>query len=194
MEPSPELQDVGKFEEQQIPFSARFWVGSVDGRIIHSCPLIETHGYILKLDDWSIDKMHTWVLGPLQLYISFAIHFFLATFKIWAGASPQWLDAQQQQQLALNAIKSKLLAYYEKQRRENPDWRTKGTQVCVMLKWGFLQGGVGSPEVYTYTRHWVPFKGNPGPGVGVYFWAAWGSQGGGTWGKYILLIGASLLK
>lgn len=120
--PSRSLPDVGDFETTPTPFEAVFWTASLDARLTHDCPLLAISG--VGLESFSLDIMHTWHLGPLQLLVSLCINFFLGT-GLWGNSTR--VGAADKKKLALLAIKSELFQWY-KEKRKDPDWRAKGTE------------------------------------------------------------------
>ncbi|CAJ1390676.1 unnamed protein product, partial [Effrenium voratum] len=129
--PSQALPDVGKFEFTPTPFPATFWTASADARLTHDCPLLALSG--VGLESFSLDIMHTWHLGPLQLLVSLCINFFLDT-GLWAPAnSGGRVDASDKKKVALLAIKAELFQWYKEQRKD-ADWRARGTEAsCLKL-------------------------------------------------------------
>ncbi|CAK9051241.1 Uncharacterized protein SCF082_LOCUS28143 [Durusdinium trenchii] len=73
--PTPSMPDVAKFEFMEVPFTVWWWVGPEDFRLVHDCPLVELDG--VGLESFSLDIMHSWHLGPLQLLVSLVLNFCL---------------------------------------------------------------------------------------------------------------------
>ena len=120
--PTRDLQDVAGFEFKETPFSASFWVLSLEGRLVHDCPLMDAPG--IGLEMWSLDIMHGWHLGPLQQLVSMSLNYCLET-SLWAP--PTLLDAEERRRLGLLAIKAELHQWYKLQRLD-PEWRAKGSE------------------------------------------------------------------
>lgn len=73
--PTPDLLDVAQFEFMAPPFVTSWWIGPENGRLVHDCPLLELAG--VGLETWSLDILHSWHLGPLQLLVSLALNYCL---------------------------------------------------------------------------------------------------------------------
>ena len=56
-----------------LPFEAHFWRGSTDVRLTHESPLLAITG--VGVGTYGIDKMHTWVFGPVGAFIAHAFTF-----------------------------------------------------------------------------------------------------------------------
>ncbi|CAK9016517.1 unnamed protein product [Durusdinium trenchii] len=123
--PTPTLPDVAGFEFKEIPFETSWWVGPEDGRLLHDCPLLNLSG--VGLETFSLDIMHSWHLGPLQLLVSKALNYCLDT-GLWGPRAGGGGDAQDRRKLSLLAIKSELFAFYRDQRQDK-DWLGKGSEV-----------------------------------------------------------------
>ena len=123
LEPSPELLDVGKFEDLAIPTRVIFWKDS--RRILHVSPLVRVPG--VSHDSWRIDLLHAWQLGPVEKYVGLSFQVFLSS-ELFHPNTPH-LDKDEKQKLALLHLKSLLLAYYAKRRQEDPHWTKKGSEV-----------------------------------------------------------------
>ena len=121
--PTSTLRDVGDFELTTPPFSTSWWVGPLDGRVLHDCPLMNVSGVGLEM--WSLDIMHGWHLGPLQPLVSIAIHLCLES-GLWAPQSPDY-DAADRKRISLLAIKAELFGFYKLQRLD-PEWVGKGSE------------------------------------------------------------------
>ena len=121
--PTPSMPDVGNFEFQRIPFEASWWVGPEDGRLLHDCPLLLLTG--VGLETFSLDIMHSWHLGPLQLLVSKALNFCLDSGLWYPRTSTT--EAADRRRLSLLAIKSELFLWYREQRKD-PDWLGKGSE------------------------------------------------------------------
>ena len=121
--PTRTLRDVGDFELISPPFSTSWWVGPLDGRLLHDCPLMDVTGVGLEM--WSLDIMHGWHLGALQPLVSIAIHFCLES-DLWAPRSPDY-DAADRKRISLLAIKAELFGFYKLQRLD-PEWVGKGSE------------------------------------------------------------------
>lgn len=122
--PTPTLPDVAGFEFKEIPFETSWWVGPEDGRLLHDCPLLNLSG--VGLETFSLDIMHSWHLGPLQLLVSKALNYCLDT-GLWGPRAGGGGDAQDRRKLSLLAIKSELFAFYRDQRQDK-DWLGKGSE------------------------------------------------------------------
>ena len=121
--PTPTMPDVASFEFLTVPFKASFWVSPLDFRLTHDCPLLELEGVGLEM--WSLDLMHGWHLGPLQLLVSLSLNFCIDS-GLWAPDTG--LDAVDSRKISLLAIKAELFNFY-KIKRNDPDWVGKGSEV-----------------------------------------------------------------
>ena len=122
--PTAEIPDVGQFEFLTPPFTTSWWVGADDARLVHDCPLLQLSGVGLEM--WSLDIIHSWHLGPLQLLVSLAFNFCLDS-GIWAPTSTG-LDAAEKRKLSLFAIKAELFQFYRDQKKD-PSWVGKSSEV-----------------------------------------------------------------
>lgn len=121
--PTATLPDVSKFEFLEPPFSTSWWVMSPEtGRLLHDNPLMEVSG--VTLEALSLDLMHTWHLGPVQILVSLALNFCLDT-GFWAPSTN--LDAAEKRRLGLYALKAELFQFYREQRAD-PDWNKRGSE------------------------------------------------------------------
>ena len=91
---------------------------------MHDCPLLQLSGVGLEM--WSLDIMHSWHLGPLQLLVSLAFNFCLDS-GLWAPTSTG-LDAAEKRKLSLFAIKAELFQFYRDQKKD-PSWVGKSSEV-----------------------------------------------------------------
>lgn len=155
--PSRDLQDVADFEFKKTPFSASFWVLSIEGRLVHDCPLLDVPGVGLEI--WSLDIMHGWHLGPMQQLVSLSLNYCLAT-SLWAPPTP--LDAEEKRRLGLLAIKAELHQWYKLQRLD-PEWKAKGSEatrldifILYSLKGCLLLRGLG-PHLVDDWAKFEPF-------------------------------------
>ena len=117
------MPDVASFEFLTVPFKASFWVSPLDFRLTHDCPLLELEGVGLEM--WSLDLMHGWHLGPLQLLVSLSLNFCIDSGLC---APDTGLDAVDSRKISLLAIKAELFNFY-KIKRNDPDWVGKGSEV-----------------------------------------------------------------
>lgn len=122
--PTPDLLDVAQFEFMAPPFVTSWWIGPENGRLVHDCPLLELAG--VGLETWSLDILHSWHLGPLQLLVSLALNYCLDS-GLWAPSSVG-LDAAEKRKLSLFAIKSELFQFYRDQKND-PQWEGKCSEV-----------------------------------------------------------------
>lgn len=120
--PTSSMPDVGKFEHLPVPFLSQWWVASLDARVVHDCPLTSLSG--VGLETWSLDLMHGWHLGPMQLLVSLSLNFCLGS-GLWAPDTS--MDAGDRKRISLLAIKAELFHWYKSQ-RQNSDWHTKGSE------------------------------------------------------------------
>ena len=130
--PTPEMPDVGTFETMDVPFSTSWWVGPEDGRLLHDCPLLEVAGVGLEM--FSLDILHSWHLGPLQLLVSLSLNFCLDS-GIW-GPRTGGLDAGDKRKISLMGLKAELYQFYRSMRQDK-NWREKGSEVAWTNGFGF---------------------------------------------------------
>lgn len=123
--PTPWMPDVAQFEFTQVPFTSHWWVGPADARLVHDCPLLDLTG--VGLETFSLDIMHSWHLGPVQLLVSLTLNFCIDS-GLWAP-STIGQDAQDRRRVSLQGIKAELYQFYRDQ-RQDADWRGKGSEVA----------------------------------------------------------------
>jgi hypothetical protein len=101
--------------------------------VIHDCPLItDVPGNLY--DQWVVDGLHSWALGGLGAYVGFVLRFCLDS-KVFRPAI-SFTDPEDQDRLALLAIKALLYAHYRK-KKQDPDFKRTGTQA------GQTKDGIG---------------------------------------------------
>ena len=121
--PTSTLPDVSQFEFTPVPFSTSWWIMSPDtGRLLHDNPLMEVAG--VTLESLSLDLMHTWHLGPVQILVSRALNLCLDS-GLWAPSTQ--LDAAEKRRLGLYAVKVELMQFYRDQRAD-PEWNKRGSE------------------------------------------------------------------
>ena len=130
LEPSQSLPDIGQFEYQQCPFQCTFYVGGVNGRVLHKSPFLEIPG--VTLDTWCIDILHSWHYGPMSTFLTFTIRALLDT-DIYQPAIANFLDKEESDKLCLLALKADLWCYYKQRRVEDPLWSKKGSEAGFIL-------------------------------------------------------------
>ncbi len=139
LEPSPDLADIADFEQQQIPFTVRFFIGNAEtSRFHHCCPFFEIIPNF-GVHSWAIDLLHTWNLGCLASWAGLTLQSLLKS----AVFRPQvpGLNASDAAKRALLMIKNELMAWYRNQRLADPDWNKKGTEI-----WNLTLNMLGSGE------------------------------------------------
>jgi hypothetical protein len=125
LEPSRSLVDVYALEQAKLPIELTFWVGPVDGRILHNTPLFSIPG--VNVMSWCVDLLHGWVLGPLARHIRLCLHLFLES-GVFTPISPQ-LSADHRKVLAMLDIRAKMMDHYRRIKRADPTWGSKHSQV-----------------------------------------------------------------
>lgn len=120
--PSVELPDVGLLEHRPLPLKTSWWVAPLDARVVHDCPLLMLSG--VGLESWSLDIMHTWHLGPIQLLVSMSFNYCLDS-GLWCPATH--IDSEEKRKLGLLALKAELYQWYREMRKD-PDWLGKGSE------------------------------------------------------------------
>ena len=126
LEPSRSLPDVAQFEFQAVPFEATFWTAPRNAPLTHGCPLFLLEG--VGHNNWCIDLMHAWHLGPLQQLVSLVIHACINS-DIFSPRTAN-MAASDIREVALMAIKAELFQFYKILRAEDPDWKQKGSEAC----------------------------------------------------------------
>ena len=137
LEPSPDLADIADFENQQLPFKVRFFVGNAEtsrffvgnaetSRFHHWCPFFEIIPSF-GLHSWAIDLLHTWNLGCLASWAGLTLQSLLKS-TVFRPQVPG-LSASDAAKRALLMIKNELMDWYRSQRLANLDWSKKGTEI-----------------------------------------------------------------
>ena len=134
LHPSPDLLDVGGFNNRTArPVPFELWLWRFDGapgasRLLHYAPLMGVRG--VGMESWAIDILHTWHLGPLSRLIAMMIWFLLLSDCF--GVTLPWMHHEDTIQLQLSRLRGALRAHYRDQRRNDPDWSTRASQVWTL--------------------------------------------------------------
>ena len=124
LEPSLDLADIADFENQQLPFKVRFFLGNaVTSSFHHWCPFFEIIPSF-GLHSWAIDLLHTWNLGCLSSWAGLT----LLKSTVFRPQVPG-LNASDAAKRALLMIKNELMDWHRSQRLANLDWIKKGTEI-----------------------------------------------------------------
>jgi hypothetical protein len=134
LEPCPELLDVGDFEHKPPPFNVFFWRIRRESRITHHSPLLDIPGD--GLDNYCIDLLHSWVLGPIQAYVGFVLWFIISQKVLVPDIA--YLSAEDNYQLAILQIRAKLFEHYRRRSHEDPHFKEKGSKI-----WNLTLGMLG---------------------------------------------------
>ena len=126
LEPSPSLMDVASLDEAKVPIQVVFWVGGTEGRVMHESPLLTLVPGV-TVQSWNIDLLHAWVLGCLARFIGMCMWFFIRS-GIWSPKSA-YLDTEHKRRLAILHLKSELLDFYARQKKADPEWPKKHSEV-----------------------------------------------------------------
>ena len=141
LEPSSTLQDVGLFETQAVPFTCTWYIAGPNGRVLHISPLLQIPG--VTLDSWCIDLLHTWHYGPMSTFLIFAIRALLHT-DLYRSGNATWLDQEENEKLALLALRSELWMFYKERRAEDPNWSKRGSEAGLLQE---TTNHIGRPEL-----------------------------------------------
>lgn len=121
-----------------MPFIATFWRMAKQDRVLHACPLItDVPGKLY--DEWVVDGLHTWALGPLGGLIAFIFQFILKT-KIFTPSS-YYMDGNDLDRLALLHIKALMQVHYRKVKRD-PNHKRTHTEVSPEALWYKLRASL----------------------------------------------------
>lgn len=128
LEPSKALPDVADFGLMDVPFVAEFWKSQAPSelRLLHETPLMQLEGS--TFEQWCIDLLHTWHLGPVATFIAFVIWFILGS-KVCASCAH--VDTEDGYKLSLIEIRSHLWRFYKEKRAGDPNFRKRGAAVCL---------------------------------------------------------------
>ena len=124
LDPGLDVRDVSRFEFTRVPFSCTFWRITKEDRVLHASPLFEIEG--INPHTHSNDLLHCWHLGPEADYVGTVLTFVIKS-KILAPDLP-YLNVEDQQRIALLAVKSRLWRYYSKKRQEDPNFKKRGSE------------------------------------------------------------------
>ena len=131
--PTKMLLDVAAFELKRPPFEATFWRMGKDGRVVHDCPILEKpHILGFSYDDWVVDILHGWNLGPCSSLVGNIIMFAVKS-GIFTPTSV-YLDSEDRHRLAMLHIKSLVAVHYKNKRESDPNWKMTGTEVIVTIR------------------------------------------------------------
>ena len=144
LEPTSSLPDVGTFEDQQPPFSCLFYIGGIDGRVLHVSPLFQVPG--LSLDSWCIDLLHSWHYGPLSMYLTCTLRALLST-DLYKPGNAATLDKEENDKLCLLALRGELWMYYKQKRATDPEWNKRGSEAGLAAK------SYGSIDYTSHTKN-----------------------------------------
>jgi hypothetical protein len=106
---------------------------SLASRIMHESPYMDIEG--ASMDNFAIDRLHTWDLGPLQRYIAL-VFWTTLEFRVWE-CDIAYLDAACAIHLCLLRLRGDMWNYYYRKRYSDPSWRMKGSKVttlCVYVR------------------------------------------------------------
>ena len=126
LEPSPLLMDVASLDEAKVPIQVIFWVGGTECKVQHESPLLTLVPGV-TVQSWNIDLLHAWVLGCLARFIGMCIWFFLRS-GIWSPKSA-YLGTEQKRRLAIIHLKAELFDFYARQKKADPEWPKKHSEV-----------------------------------------------------------------
>lgn len=123
--PNGVLMDVSDFETTPCPFEAHFWRITKDSRLMYPSPMMNIEGF--GVENYCVDLLHSWHLGPLQNYIG-AVFWFMIESSVWKPEIA-WLCKEQQYRLSMLRLKSEMWAYHEDRRRNDSHWAASGSKV-----------------------------------------------------------------
>ena len=101
---------------------------SLANRIMHESPYMDIEG--ASMDNFAIDRLHTWDLGPLQRYIALVVWTRLE-FMAWE-CDVAYLDAVCAIHLCLLRLRGDMYYYYYRKRVSDPSWKKKGSEVTTL--------------------------------------------------------------
>ena len=117
-----------RFKHRPLPFTATFWRTTIASRILYESPYMDIEG--VSVDNFAIDRLHTWDLGPLQRYIAL-VFWIMIEFKVWE-CDIAYLDASCALHLCLLQLRGDMWTYYHCKRYKDPSWRKKGSEVTTL--------------------------------------------------------------
>ena len=100
---------------------------------MYESPYMDIEG--VSVDNFAIDRLHTWDLGPLQRFIAF-VFWIMIEFRVWE-CDLAYLDASSAIHLCLLRLRGDLWSYYYRKRYNDPSWKKKGSEVttlCVYVR------------------------------------------------------------
>lgn len=115
LEPSDEVQDIGKFEELATPFTACFWDVQEETLARHANPLFEASLGMAPQRCLTIDTLHAVYLGVMKVYVRVCIWFILQS-----GIFGSIGTADENLITACMAMQSSLMSWYKMRHAENP--------------------------------------------------------------------------
>jgi hypothetical protein len=126
-----------------------------NSRLVHDCPILE-HPIItgFSYDDWVIDILHGWVLGPISGVVASTITFCVKS-GVFTPASI-YLDRDDRDRLAMLHIKSLVSLHYEHKKQTDPSWKVSGTEVSLTRPHSASEG-FATPNQALQDLLW-PFK------------------------------------
>ena len=120
-----------------MPIRIVFWVKPYKlCRILHETPLFMIPG--VTVASWCIDLLHAWHLGPLARYVAMVCWLMIRS-RVLVSKACAHLDKETTEKLGLLGIKTLMWAYYKEQRRDDPDWAKKNSEVMLIIIFGLAQ-------------------------------------------------------
>ena len=155
LEPCTALPDVGGLEALAVPATVTFWRCSEDTLARHRNPLFGGSAGINPVLNLTIDVLHCLNLGVMKVWCAYTIRELLSS-DVFAtiGAS------EERNRAALQVLRHELMAWYKRQRYENPHEKLTELHDLTMKMVGTRdspQCKTKGAETYGITRFLVEF-------------------------------------
>ena len=116
LEPSPSLEDIGRFDDiASFPARVLFWRPAMQSLCHRRCPLLDASLGITPVRTIALDLLHTLYLGPMLTYCRLVLWKFLRS-SIWA-TGPE--AGSEKLQVTFLNIRSELRHFYEEFQKAN---------------------------------------------------------------------------
>ena len=137
-----------RFKHRPLPFTATFWRTTIASRILYESPYMDIEG--VSADNFAIDRLHTWDLGPLQRYIAL-VFWIMIEFKVWE-CDIAYLDAACAIRLCLLRLRGDMWTYYYSKRYTDPSWKKKGSEVTTLGIYIYIYARGVCARVFAYKQ------------------------------------------
>lgn len=125
LEPTPDLPNVGDFENASLPLNVTFWRMFKLDRVTHDSPLWWIPGVTFRII--GIDLLHAWHLGGCAVFIGHVLMMFLLSGVLQPKLP--WLGEEDCMRIGLNVLRSRLTVFYNEQARADPTWAAQSSRV-----------------------------------------------------------------